>query len=53
MKEIDQKQWDEEKCPKTKSIIESDPTLACSVKCLAVKKMLTKNPSLESSVEKC
>ena len=33
------KKKDEEKCPKTKSIIEFDPTLSCSVKSLAVKKV--------------
>ena len=32
------KQKDEEKCPKTKSIIEFDLTLSCSIKSLAVKK---------------
>ena len=53
-KDVDQKQRHEEKCPKTKSIMEFDPTLAYNVNCLAVKiKILTKNPPLVSSVEKC
>ena len=38
IKDIDEKQKDEEKCPKTKSIIEFDTTLSCSIKSLAVKK---------------
>ena len=38
IKDIDEKQKDEEKCPKTKSIIEFDTTLSCSIKILAVKK---------------
>ena len=37
-KRFDQIQQDEEKCPKTKSIIEFDPSLACSIKSFAVKK---------------
>ena len=38
IKDLDHKQQDEEKCPKTKSIIEFDPSVACSIKSLAVKK---------------
>ena len=38
VKDLDQIQQDEEKCPKTKSIIEFDPSLACSIKSFAVKK---------------
>ena len=38
IKDIDEKQKDEEKCPKTKSIIEFNTTLSCSIKSLAVKK---------------
>ena len=37
MEDIDEKQKDEDKCPKTKSIIEWDPTLSCSIKSLAIK----------------
>ena len=39
IKDIDEKQKDEEKCPKTKSIIEFDTTLFCSIKILAIKKI--------------
>ena len=39
IKDIDEKQKDEEKCPKTKSIIEFDTTLFCSIKILALKKI--------------
>ena len=35
---MDQKQQDEEKCPKTKSIIKFDSSVACSIKSVAVKK---------------
>ena len=35
---MDQKQQDEEKCPKPKSIIEFNTSVACSIKSLAVKK---------------
>ena len=38
IKDIDEKQKDEEKCPKTKSIIEFDTTLSCSIKSVAIKK---------------
>ena len=38
LKKIDEKQKDEEKCPKTKSIIEFDTLLSCRIKGLAVKK---------------
>ena len=38
IKDLDQKQQDEEKCPKTKSIIEFDSSIASSIKSLAVKK---------------
>ena len=38
IKDSDEKQKDEERCPKTKSIIEFYPTLSCSIKSLAVKK---------------
>ena len=38
IKDLDHKQQDEEKYPKTKSIIEFDPSVACSIKGLAVKK---------------
>ena len=37
-KDIDQKEQDKEKCPKTKSSIELDLNLACSVKSIAMKK---------------
>ena len=37
-KDINEKQKDDKKCPKTKSIIEFDTTLSCSIKSLAVKK---------------
>ena len=39
IKDIKQKTRDEEINPKTKSLIEFDVSLSCSVKCLAVKKM--------------
>ena len=42
LKDKDEKQKDEEKCPKTKSIIEFDLTLSCSIKSLAVKKKIVK-----------
>ena len=45
IKDIDQKQRVKEKCPKTKSIIAFDPTLTCSVKCLAVKKNISVKPT--------
>ena len=38
MKQVDEKTKDEEKCPKTKSIIEFDPSLTCSITSFAVKK---------------
>ena len=38
MKDVDGKIKDEENYPKTKSIIEFDPSLACSITSLAVKK---------------
>ena len=38
IKDLDQMQQDKVKCPKTKSIIEFDPSLACSIKSFAVKK---------------
>ena len=38
IKDLDQKQQDEEKCPKTKSIIEFDSSVASSIKSLAVNK---------------
>ena len=41
IKDIDQKQRDEEKCLKTTSILELDSTLACSAKCLDLKKIPT------------
>ena len=31
LKEVDEKIKDEEKCPKTKAIIEFDPLLTCSI----------------------
>ena len=37
-KDINKKQKDDKKCPKTKSIIEFDTTLSCNIKSLAVKK---------------
>ena len=40
IKDIDEKQKDKEKCPKTKSIIEFDTALSCSIKSLAIKKMM-------------
>ena len=39
IKEVDEKIKDEEKCPKTKSVIEFDPSLTCSITSLAVKKI--------------
>ena len=36
--EVDEKIKHEEKCPKTKSIIEFDPSLTCSITSLTVKK---------------
>ena len=44
IKDIDQKQWDEKKCPKTKSIIDFDQTFACSVKSPAMKKNVNVKP---------
>ena len=38
VKEVDEKTKDEEKCSKTKSIIEFDPSLTCSITSLTVKK---------------
>ena len=38
IKEVNEKIKDEENCPKTKSIIEFDPSLTCSITSLAVKK---------------
>ena len=38
VEDLDQKQQDEGKYPKTKTIIEFDPSLACSIESLAVKK---------------
>ena len=40
IKDLDHKQQNEEKCPQTKSIIEFDPSVACTIKSLAVKKMM-------------
>ena len=40
-KDINEKQKDDKKCPKTKLIIEFDTTLSCSIKSLAVKKKKT------------
>ena len=40
IKEVDEKIKDEEICPKTKSIIEFDPSLTCSITSLAVKKIM-------------
>ena len=37
---VDEKIKDEEKCSKTKSIIEFDPSLTCSITSLAVKKII-------------
>ena len=42
VKDIDEKQKNEEKCPKTKSIIELEPTLSCSTKSLAVEKKIVR-----------
>ena len=42
IKDLDQKQQDEEKCRKTKSITEFDSSVACSIKSLAVKKKMMK-----------
>ena len=41
IKDIDQKQRDEEKCLNTNSILELDSNLACSAKCLDLKKIPT------------
>ena len=38
VKEVDEKTKDEEKCSKTKLIIEFDPSLTCSITRLVVKK---------------
>ena len=40
IEDIDEKQKNEEKYPKTKSIIECDPTLSSSIKSLPVKKTM-------------
>ena len=42
VKEVDEKTKDEEKCSKTKSIIEFDPSLTCSITRLVVKKKRNK-----------
>ena len=45
VEDLDQKQQDEGKYPKTKSIIEFDPSLACSIESLAVKKNSSIKPT--------
>ena len=42
VKEVDEKTKDEEKCSKTKSIIEFDPSLTCSITRLVAKKKRNK-----------
>ena len=39
IEDIDQKMIEEENFSKTKSMIEFAPSLACSIKCLAIKKI--------------
>ena len=53
MKDIEQKPKDEDNNPKTKSIIEFDALLSCSVKCLPVKKMKQLNQQLNLLIGKC
>ena len=52
IKGIGQKLQDKEKCSKAKSIIEFDPTLACRVKCLTVKKNANVKPTTRFFSEK-
>ena len=53
IKDINQKTRDEENNPKTKSMIELDASLSCSVKCLPVKKMKQSKQQLDFSMGKC
>lgn len=53
IKDINQKTRDEENNPKTKSMIELDASLLCSVKCLPVKKMKQSKQQLDFSMGKC
>ena len=53
MKDIEQKTKDAKNNPKTKSIIEFDTLLSCSIKCLAVKKNKTIKPKTQFLIEKC
>ena len=52
IKGIGQKLQDKEKCSKAKFIIEFDPTLACRVKCLTVKKNANVKPTTRFFSEK-